>query len=92
VQVEMMIKQPVEAASPLDQGNTEEKAGAGGDATGFERASQEIERASQDLRMSQDGGAAPGENIRHGEHQRSSNRLHGGHSSIRVDVDQWLGI
>ena len=53
-QVEMMIQQPGQSASPLERS----KAKAAGDdaGTGFERASQEIERASQELRPSQDGG------------------------------------
>jgi hypothetical protein len=89
VQVEMMIQQPGEAASPLEQGNAEEKAGAGGDATGFERASQEIERASQELRPSQDGGAAPAETARHRQQNGNSPR---GELSSKVKQYLKMGV
>ena len=56
-----MIQQPGQSASPLERGNAGGKAIPAADdaGTGFERASQEIERASQELRLSQDGGAGP---------------------------------
>ena len=60
-QVEMMIHQPGQSASPLERDHAGGRTAAAADdaGTGFVRASQEIERASQELRPSQDGGAAP---------------------------------